>query len=42
MNPLSIMESRSWLVAGWTMLHFLWVGGLLGLLAIWRLGIKSA
>ena len=25
--------SRPWLAAGWTMLHFLWVGGALGLVA---------
>jgi beta-lactamase regulating signal transducer with metallopeptidase domain/tetratricopeptide (TPR) repeat protein len=28
-----LTASRPWLTAGWTMLHFLWVGGVLGLLA---------
>lgn len=26
-------ESRLWLTAGWTMLHFLWAGGMIGLVA---------
>ncbi len=30
-NPFN--EASYWVVAGWTMLHFLWVGGLIGLLA---------
>jgi beta-lactamase regulating signal transducer with metallopeptidase domain len=29
----AMMGSRPWLTAGWTMLHFLWVGGALGLAA---------
>ena len=29
----ALTGSRPWLVAGWTMLHFLWVGGALGLVA---------
>ncbi len=36
-----MMESPWWLVAGWTMLHFLWAGTLIGLLAAvsrWLLG----
>lgn len=27
---IEIMASRAWLVAGWTMLHFLWAGTLIG------------
>src|SRR5262249_34967757 len=33
MTASSFMESRLWLAAGWVMLHFLWVGGAIGLLA---------
>ena len=29
----ALTESRAWLAAGWTMLHFLWVGGAVGLIA---------
>ncbi|WP_205678700.1 M56 family metallopeptidase [Aquisphaera insulae] len=29
----SLTGSRPWLAAGWTMLHFLWVGGAIGLVA---------
>ena len=43
MTPDSLMESRLWIAAGWTMLHFLWVGGVLGLLAAaGRLALRSA
>ena len=31
MTALSLMESRFWLTAGWTMVHFLWAGTALGL-----------
>jgi beta-lactamase regulating signal transducer with metallopeptidase domain len=34
MAALVFMESRTWLAAGWLMLHFLWVGGAIGLVAI--------
>jgi multidrug efflux pump subunit AcrA (membrane-fusion protein) len=30
----SLMQSPGWLTAGWVMLHFLWVGTALGLLAV--------
>jgi hypothetical protein len=33
MNALSFMNSPLWLTAGWTMLHFIWVGAVIGLLA---------
>ncbi len=33
MQVLSFPESRWWLAAGWTILHFLWVGVALGVLA---------
>lgn len=33
MNPASWIDSRDWLAVGWTMLHFLWIGGLAGVLA---------
>ena len=29
----ALTESQAWLAAGWTMLHFLWVGGAMGLIA---------
>ena len=32
MNPETI-SSTAWLAAGWTMLHFLWIGTLAGLVA---------
>ncbi len=35
MNISTVMASRPWVIAGWTMLHFLWVGGLIGLAAAW-------
>ena len=31
MNIATLTESRTWLLAGWTMLHFLWVGTLIAL-----------
>jgi len=27
-------EFRIWQIAGWTMLHYLWVGGVLGVIAV--------
>ena len=33
MTITAVTASRPWLLVGWTMLHFLWVGGLLGLAA---------
>ncbi|SIO41760.1 BlaR1 peptidase M56 [Singulisphaera sp. GP187] len=33
MTLTALTASRPWLLVGWTMLHFLWVGGLLGLVA---------
>lgn len=38
-----LMESQLWQVAGWTMLHFMWIGTLIGLLALaGRWLLKSA
>jgi len=34
MNAAWLTSSPHWLTLGWTMLHFLWVGGLLGLLTL--------
>ena len=28
-----LMESRIWETMGWTMIHFLWVGSLIGMFA---------
>lgn len=40
---VTFMDSGHWLVAGWTMLHFLWLGGIIGLLAgASRLLLRSA
>lgn len=37
------MESQLWMAAGWTMLHYLWIGTLLGVgAAIGRLALKGA
>src|SRR5579859_3567675 len=33
MTALSFMQSPPWQTAGWMMLHFVWVGGAIGLLA---------
>ena len=41
----SVTDSRLWLVAGWTMLHFLWTGTLVGMIAAvgrWVLHRRSA
>ncbi len=39
----ALTGSRPWLAAGWTMLHFLWVGGTLGLVAaVGRRTLRSA
>jgi beta-lactamase regulating signal transducer with metallopeptidase domain/tetratricopeptide (TPR) repeat protein len=39
----AVTGSRPWLTAGWTMLHFLWVGGALGLAAAaGRLALRRA
>jgi len=38
-----MVEFRIWQIAGWTMLHYLWVGGLLGVIAVvLRRGMRSA
>ena len=29
-----MVEFRIWQIAGWTMLHYLWVGGVLGVIAL--------
>jgi len=34
MSPPSWSASDAWLIAGWTMLHYVWVGSLLGILAL--------
>jgi beta-lactamase regulating signal transducer with metallopeptidase domain len=34
MSTVVEIGSRAWLVAGWTMLHFLWIGGLISILAL--------
>ncbi len=34
MTTRALTASWPWLLAGWTMLHYFWVGGLIGLLAV--------
>ena len=39
----ALTASRPWLLAGWTMLHFFWVGGALGLaVAVLRRALRAA
>ena len=38
-----MVEFRIWQIAGWTMLHYLWVGGVLGVIAlVLRRAVRSA
>src|SRR5208337_769754 len=38
-----MVEFRIWQIAGWTMLHYLWVGGVLGVIAlVLRRGMRAA
>lgn len=39
MTPNAIVESRLWIAAGWTMIHFLWVGAVIWLVAA---GVRRA
>ena len=43
MTIAAMTGSRPWLAAGWTMLHLLWVGGALGLVAaVGRRALRTA
>ncbi|WP_406697872.1 M56 family metallopeptidase [Singulisphaera sp. Ch08] len=43
MTITALTDSRPWLLAGWTMLHFFWVGGLIGLaVALLRRTLRRA
>ena len=42
MTPTVITNSPAWIAAGWTILHFLWVGVVIGLAAAGWLALRSA